>query len=218
MSDTVIFYPGMLRAYSECPLKYKLKYLDNIVIVQNQSYSQTGRKIHALANFYLKGQDVTKLENALNEEERNLFNQLKSNPLFNKIYINSEYNLTANLAGYWISGRLDALVKDVGGYYILDYKTGALPKNPQYDFQTVFYLTILNIYLKGVRPEEIHFVYMDLKNNKNVEISLNENLAKEYSQILKTSCDTISEDKQFVPNTKSCKFCEYVKFCPKCED
>ena len=120
MNNSIVFYPGMLKAYDECPYKYKLKYIDKITAVQNSTYSEKGRKIHALANFYLKGENIDKLEDALSEDERNLFQKLKNNPMFNKIYVNSEYNLTSKVSDYWISGRIDALVKDGDGMYILD--------------------------------------------------------------------------------------------------
>lgn len=215
MNNTIVFYPGMLKAYGECPYKYKLKYIDKITAVQNSRYSEKGRKIHALANFYLKGQNIDRLEEALSEDERNLFQKLKSNPMFNKIYINSEYNLTSKVSDYWISGRIDALVKDGDGMYILDYKTGAIPKNPIYDFQTILYLMILSTYLADGNYENLRFVYIDLKNDKNIEIKLTKELMEEYKNIITTTCDKILKDKIFEPKSDRCKFCEYCRFCTK---
>lgn len=209
--DNQIFYPSMLKCFSECPLKYKLKYIDNLSMPQNTSSAQKGKKIHALANFYLKGQDISKLENALNYEEKAIFEKLKQNAYFQKEYIQSEYNLTAKINGYWISGRLDALMKDAENYYILDYKTGSVPKNPEYDFQTMLYLIILNKYLN---KSNLNFIYIDLKNDKNYEIKLNDKLTSEYEKIITDTCRNISEcSTHTAKKDKRCEYCEYRKIC-----
>jgi len=215
MTNIEQFYPNMPKTYAQCPLMYKYKYIDKITMPQLSSWFEKGKKIHALANYYLKGQDITKLETNLTYEEKETFEKLKNNIYFQKQFVNSEYNLSAKLGSYWLSGRLDALMKDAGGYYILDYKTGSAPKNAKYDFQTMFYLTILNIFLSGkVEPENLHFVYIDLKNNQNVVIDFNTLLAKEYSDIILKVCEQITQDTIY--NSKRderCAFCEYSKIC-----
>lgn len=215
MTNIEIYYPNMPKTYAQCPLMYKYKYIDKITMPQLSSWFEKGKKIHALANFYLKGQDITKLEQNLSYAEKEIFENLKNNPYFQKEYVNSEYNLSAKLDEYWLSGRLDALMKDENGYYILDYKTGSAPKNPEYDFQTMFYLTILNIFLsEKAKPENLNFVYIDLKNNQNIVIKFNETLKKEYSQIILSICKKIKEDTLFLAKKdERCAFCEYSKIC-----
>lgn len=209
------FYPNMPKTYARCPLMYKFKYVDKIAMPQLASWFEKGKKIHALANYYLKGQDITKLEQNLNYEEKEIFEKLKSNPYFQKKYVNSEYNLSARLDEYWISGRLDALMQDENGYYILDYKTGAAPKNPKYDFQTMFYLSILNVFLgEKIAPEKLNFIYIDLKNNQNVVINFNSALKNEYKDIILNTCEKISNDTSYISKRdERCAFCEYSKIC-----
>lgn len=208
--NNAIFYPGMLKTFQECPIRYKYRYLDKIAIPQPASYSEKGQKIHALANFYLRGQDITKLQEALSQDEKNIFDKLKQNPFFNKTYVNSEYNLTCRVGNYWISGRIDALMKDDEGLYILDYKTGSIPKNPQYDFQTVMYLTLLHAFTKNYGINcNLTFVYIDLKNDNNIEIKLTETLIKEYERLILEQIDKINNLRNYTKNKNSCKFCEY---------
>lgn len=215
LKNSIIFYPNMLKTYSECPYKYRLKYLEKINIPMPSSYFVKGKKIHALAHYYLSGQDITKLGEALNFEETEIFQKLCENSYFKKCYVNSEYNLSANISGYWLSGRLDALMKDESGYYILDYKTGSVPKNPQYDFQTISYLLILDEFLRSKGDaRKIQFVYIDLKNNRNVEVLFDANLKAQYKNIIENVCAEITKDTSFdCKKSDKCASCEYSKIC-----
>ena len=63
--------------------------------------------------------------------------QMEKKRYFSFETLGTEYNLNVKIDGNSFGGRLDALVKDNNKYYILDYKTGATPKNAKYDFQTI---------------------------------------------------------------------------------
>lgn len=218
------FSPNMLKTFETCPKKYYFKYIKNISVPQKSSMFEKGKKIHALANYYLRGDDISKMEKALTEEEKNIWNSLKQNEFFNKTYVNSEYNLSCKVDNYWIGGRLDALMKDslpckregdriCGGgiYYILDYKTGSIPKNPEYDYQTITYLLCAS----KMYGDNIKFVYIDLKNNQNSIIDFNTAKAQEYEKIIINICDKIT-NAQFpekIEHSTMCDFCEYNKIC-----
>ena len=207
-----MFSPNMLKTFYSCPQKYKYQYINQISVPQKTSFFEKGKRIHALANYYLRGDDITKLEKSLSKEEQNIWETLKNNKFFQMEYVNSEYNVSCKIDKYWIGGRLDALVKDNENYYILDYKTGSIPKNPEYDFQTIVYLLCLN---KKFKNYNIKFVYIDLKNNKNNIIEFDENKSFEYQNRIIQTCKTI-ESYNFqkeIEISESCRFCEYNKFC-----
>ena len=228
------FSPNMLKTFQACPQKYKFKYVDNISLPQKSSFFEKGKKVHALANYYLQGNDISKLEKALNETEMTAWQNLKNNEFFNMTYVNSEYNLSCKIGSHWIGGRLDALVKTTHTptpshlkgkgnevYYILDYKTGSIPKNPEYDYQTMVYLLCaskkLNSTLTPTMGHKvgIKFVYIDLKNNQNCVIDFTPQRQKEYEKAICEICDKI-ENFQFSENIehqKICDFCEYKKIC-----
>lgn len=222
------FSPNMLKTFQACPQKYKFKYVDNISLPQKSSFFEKGKKVHALANYYLQGNDISKLEKALNETEMTAWQNLKNNEFFNMAYVNSEYNLSCKVGAHWIGGRLDALVKATHTpnpsplkgegnevYYILDYKTGSIPKNPEYDYQTMVYLLCLSN-ATFVKPQNcLKFVYIDLKNNQNCVIDFKPQRQKEYEKAICEICDKI-ENFQFPENIehqKMCDFCEYKKIC-----
>ncbi len=207
-----MFSPNMLKTFYSCPQKYKYQYINQISVPQKTSFFEKGKRIHALANYYLRGDDITKLEKSLSKEEQNIWETLKNNKFFQMEYVNSEYNVSCKIDEYWIGGRLDALVKDNENYYILDYKTGSIPKNPEYDFQTIVYLLCLN---KKFKNYNIKFVYIDLKNNKNNIIEFDESKSSEYQNRIIQTCKTI-ESYNFqkeIEKSESCRFCEYNKFC-----
>ncbi len=203
------FSPNMLKIYKECPKKYYYKYIKKISVPQSVTPFEKGKKIHALANYYLRGEDISKFEKILSSEELQAWNRLLSNEYFQKTYVNSEYNLSCKINNFWISGRIDALVKDGSDYYILDYKTGLIPPNPENDFQTIVYLLAVSKFLK--KYNSLSLVYIDLKNNLNHKIEFTRE--NEYKTELSKICKQISEAQSFPPNTKNCKYCEYNKFC-----
>lgn len=213
------YSPNMLKTFKSCPLKYKFKYIDRISLPQKASFFEKGKKVHALANYYLKGDDISKFEPTLNENEKIAWNNLKSNEFFSYKYVNSEYNLSCKIGDYWIGGRLDAIVKKHKNksktYYILDYKTGSIPKNPEYDYQTMVYLLCLSSAPFITPQDEIKFVYIDLKNNQNCVIDFTQEKKVEYEKAITTICSNIENIQipEDIEHQKMCDFCEYKKIC-----
>ncbi|MBR1754715.1 PD-(D/E)XK nuclease family protein [bacterium] len=182
----MIISPNMLKTISKSKDLFIEKYIDNIPEIQLSEPFRQGKEIHALANYYLKGQDISKLENALSPERRKLWEKLKTNPYFNFECINSEYTVTSKLGEFWIGGRIDALVKNGKDYYILDYKTGQIPENAVYDYQTMVYLYTLDKLIKNY--DSLNFVYLGLKTSTEEKITLNKDLLKEYEKKLLNGC------------------------------
>ena len=213
------YSPNMLKTFKSCPLKYKFKYIDRISLPQKASFFEKGKKVHALANYYLKGDDISKFEPTLNENEKIAWNNLKSNEFFSYKYVNSEYNLSCKIGDYWIGGRLDAIVKKLKNesetYYILDYKTGSIPQKPEYDYQTMVYLLCLSSAPFITPQDEIKFVYIDLKNNQNCVIDFTQEKKLEYEKAITTICSNIENIQipENIEHQKMCDFCEYKKIC-----
>lgn len=209
------YSPNMLKTYKSCPLKYKFKYIDKISLPQKASFFEKGKKVHALANYYLMGNDISKFEPTLNESEKEAWNNLKNNEFFNLEYVNSEYNLSCKIGDFWIGGRLDAIVRKDNNLYILDYKTGSIPQNPETDYQTMVYLLCLSGAPFITHQNNLKFVYIDLKNNQNCVIDFNQDIKSEYEKAIVQICSSI-ENAQYpedIEHQKMCNFCEYHKIC-----
>lgn len=207
------FSPNMLKTFESCPMKYYFKYVQRVSVPQKASFFEKGKKIHALAHYYLRGDNITKLETALTADGKNVWESLKANTYFQKSYVNSEYNLSCKIDDFWIGGRLDAFMKENKDYYILDYKTGSIPKSPEKDYQTMVYLLCADKFLKDYNS--LSFIYIDLKNNQNYAVNIDSNLKTEYENSIKKICKciinySISEE---IEHSKKCEFCEYKKVC-----
>ena len=155
------YSPNMLKTFDQCPKKFYFKYIKNISMPVNDDIFELGKNIHALASYYLKKENIYKMEQTLSEREKNIWEYLKNVKYFSYEVINTEYNLSVKIADKFFGGRLDALVKDNDKYYILDYKTGSAPKNAQYDYQTMIYLLAVRAFFN---TDNVSFVYLDLKN------------------------------------------------------
>lgn len=217
MNNINNFSPNMLKVFDECQQKFFFKYVEKLSLPQRASIFEKGKKIHALANYYLNGFDVSKMEKTLNESEKMAWESLKSNKYFNMTPVNTEYNLSCKINDNWVGGRLDALMKQEKNFLILDYKTGNIPTNAEQDFQTIVYLLCSDKLLRNKGGyESLKFVYLGLKNEVEKEIELTQSLKKQYEEKIIETCDKINSavnSNTYTKNPEKCKFCEYNKIC-----
>ncbi len=205
------FSPNMLKTFQACPKKFYFQYIEGINPPRSSKPFEKGKKIHALANYNLQGINIDKLETTLSQEESQIWQSLKNNSYYQKEYLKSEFTLSCKIGEFWVGGRLDAIVHDKENYYILDYKTGAIPQNPEYDPQTIIYLLCLDRYLKDYKS--LYFVYIDLKNGKENIIEFTPQKRSIYEEKILEICNNIYNSKTYKCNPQNCKFCEYSKIC-----
>ncbi len=212
-----IFSPNFLKTFEECQQKFFYKYIEKINLPQPSDNFKKGKKIHALANYYLNGFDIKKMERALDSNEKNTWESLKNNKYFNLNVIQTEYNLSAKIDKYWIGGRLDALINNGTNFIILDYKTGEIPKNIEYDFQTIVYLLCTDRFLNLKNGyDSLKFVYLGLKNNTEKEVILNNKLKTDYEEKVVQICKNIDfamKSNIYKKDIECKKPCEYCKIC-----
>ena len=92
-----IYSPNMLKTFEQCPQKYNLKYNEKIPTLQNSKFFEKGKNIHALANYYLQGFDIEKLEKTLSKDEILYWENLKNNKYFKMQVINTEYTFLVTI-------------------------------------------------------------------------------------------------------------------------
>lgn len=201
------FSPNMLKTFVLCPKKFEFKYIKGISMPVNDEIFETGKNIHALASYYLRKENIDKMEASLNPNEKLLWNYLKGLNYLGYECVNTEYNLAVKIGNHFFGGRLDALVKNNDKYYILDYKTGSAPKNAAFDFQTMIYLLCVRKFFK---TDNVSFVYLDLRGKSEVEIELTENLISEYENKLVAIANKIDKE-EFSPT--NCSNCEFDIIC-----
>lgn len=200
--------PNMLKTYELCPRKFYLRYVKNISMPVNDDIFEFGKNIHALAAYYLRGENIDKMELSLSEREAAVWNYLKGIKYFGYEVVNTEYNLSLKLGDAFFGGRLDALVKEDDTYYILDYKTGSAPKNAKFDYQTMIYLLAVSKFFK---TDKVKFIYIDLKNKEELAVEYSPELGEEYQKRLVNAAAKINSD-EIPPKKTECK-CEYKAVC-----
>ena len=206
------FSPNMLKTYQSCPKKFYYRYVEGVNVPMSATPFEKGKKIHALANYFLQGVNISRIETALTDAEREFWKTLLANPFFQKDYYKSEYQLSCKIGEFWVGGRLDAVVTTGDEFFVLDYKTGSIPKNPEYDYQTMVYLLALDRFLKG-KYSSLSFVYINLKDKQNHVIQFTPTLKSEYEKRIIDICTQIKNDTIYQINANSCSRCEYEKIC-----
>ena len=208
----MIFSPQMLNTFQECPVKYFFKYVRNIQAPVLENTFIVGKNIHAIAAYYLKGQNISMFE--LSEKERLMWDILVKSEYFNLKTVRVESTVAAQIAGSWIGGRLDALVKnDNNDYFILDYKTGQIPKNPEENFQTIVYLLCCDKLLPS-ECNSLNFTYISVKTGDMRNIKFTETLKKEYEEkVIRIIEDIKRLHEPVIKRTELCKLCPYSKIC-----
>lgn len=218
MTKRINFSPNMLKTFEECQTKFLLKYIQRLSVPQETKFFEKGKKIHALASYYLRGDDIEKMERTLNPDEQTTWDTLKASKYFELKMLETEYNLSCKVENYWIGGRLDAFMTDGENYFILDYKTGNIPLNPEEEVQTIVYLLCADKFLrhKKIDYKSLQFVYLGLKKDVEKSILLDENLKKHYEEKIILTCkniDTAVSSTVFSRNKLLCEKCEYNKIC-----
>lgn len=217
VTNIMIYSPNMLKTFEECPQKFFLKYIEHVSLPQRSTIFEKGKKIHALANYYLNGEHIEKMEKVLTTDKKLAWEALKKSEYFKLSVFNTEYNLSCKVDKYWIGGRLDALIYNGKDYFILDYKTGQIPQNAEQDFQTIVYLLAADKFLQRKGGySSLKFIYLGLKENKEKEIILTPDLKKQYEEKIIQTCkkiDTATASRACSQNKERCLKCEYAKFC-----
>ena len=192
-------------------MKFFLRYIEQIPSPTLDINFSMGKNIHALASYFLKRLNIEKFEKALSGKEVEYWNFLKGCRYFNLELMGIEKSVSMRLDKYWIGGRMDAIVKENNDYYILDYKTGGVKDDMKYDPQTMIYLLLCESLYKDYNS--INFVYIDVKNKKEVIINLTDELKSEYEKRLLEICNKMHNIKPTILKpSQACK-CEYSKAC-----
>ena len=212
--------PNMLKTFQDCPRKFDFRYLQDIQMPVNDEIFEFGKNIHALASYYLRKENIDKMEKSLTPKEFEVWQYLKACKYFGYEVVNTEYNLAVRIGKHFFGGRLDALVKDGEKYYILDYKTGSAPKNAKFDYQTIIYTLCVKEFFK---TDNVIFVYLDLKHREDVVLPYTQELEQEYKKRLLDISDKIdaydsAPKKQACINSEDTNNpkvspCEYLKIC-----
>ena len=76
----------MLKTYQTCPKKFYYRYIEGVNVPVSATPFEKGKKIHALANYFLQGVNISRIETALTDVEQEVWQTLLANTFFQKDY------------------------------------------------------------------------------------------------------------------------------------
>jgi len=223
-----VFVSDRFETWRTCHYKYYLKYIKQLRLPEPKANYELGKTIHALVCYYLRGFEITPLEESLDVEKLNHWNSLKNHPIITNKLIATEWRFEARVNGTdsWLNGRIDAVFYDTEAdkYIIADWKTGQnLPKEPEDSFQTRIYLYSFFKAQKDLKLDFPHekLVFQYIKTAAEAEaaepIYYSHEKEIEYENQFRTLIEEIHCSENFPPRedagSKSCKYCPYQKFC-----
>ena len=216
--DTFSAY--MLKAFDECPQKYFYLYVKKINLPFDKKLTQLGDTIHKLANFYLKNQDTSRMEKALNEQENDFWTKFKNLEILKKELLYSEYNFCIREGNFWLNGRIDAIFQDREKIIIADWKTGE-EIDIENDYQSKIYLLavwkIFNARGRLKNPQILEFHYIYLKNSREQIIKFDESKLVLFKEIICAKMNKIDKLDLTEPNKavdfSQCYTCNFKSIC-----
>ena len=163
--------------------EFKNKYILNLDFIEQNEEIILGNKFHRLIYYLLKGYDIEKFENALFEDEIFIWEKIKKSDIINfalqgeEKFIEQPFFIKEDLNGkpFYLTGRFDCVIKNNDKYTILDWKTKNLPKNPEFDLQTLVYFIAAS---KLFKTENIEMIYYSLVDEKSIVVSYSNNIDK----------------------------------------
>lgn len=218
----ITYSAGMLKTFWECPVKYGYIFEEHIDIPSDDKYAVTGKKIHALINYFLKKSDIKKmiksLENAKNSDLLTLWNNFLSFNTDNVIESEYTFNVLLNEKNK-LTGRVDAIAKNGECIEIFDWKTGK-PKNinPETDMQTMVYMYSIYKLFKHFKkisfPEQLSMSYYFLKEKTIKKVNFSYEKYIKYERII---LDTIEKMQKYhsseIYPSEKCICCTYKNIC-----
>ena len=187
------FSSNSLKVLDKSLEEFMDRYIYNLFWTKKEKRAQLGQKFHSLICFYLKGFDIKKLEDVLDDNERQTWNNLKKILEDKKEnFIQTEYSFLTkealNNSFYCLTGRFDAIYKKEDEYIIYDWKTLNLPKNPKDDLQSIVYLYCFSriqksekIKLRYLSIEKLNYIDVEFSDSKTYKKRIDEIVLKYYN-------------------------------------
>lgn len=237
-SEYFMYTQYSLSTFENCPLKFKMRYLENlkwngINLPEVKERLELGNDFHLLAYRYFMGieKGVIEVSDELLMWMNNLINDFKINEDY--IYL-PEYKLRLSLEDLKLEANFDLLIVKEDSIEIWDWKThdnnsgkskGNSANRLIESLQTKVYMFVLNelsslIYGEKLGSEKISMHYWQPSPPKVLtEIKYSKEMHNQFRNILKGKIDKINcYDYSYFDKglfIKHCKECEFNWFCNK---
>ena len=162
------------------------KYILHLDFLNKNKPAKMGERLHGFICYYLRGFNMDKIYNSLEQKEKEMLQNVLKLDIFNQKekFIKTEESFLVKVRGdkfnFYLTGRFDAIYKDNDGYIIFDWKSKNIPQNPQEELQSVVYLYCAS---EIFNTQNIKIQYLSLEKQTSTTVEF-----KDKNQYLKRIC------------------------------
>ena len=162
------------------------KYILHLDFLNKNEPAKMGERLHGFICYYLRGFNMDKIYNSLEQKEKEILQNVLKLDIFNQKekFIKTEESFLVKVRGdkfnFYLTGRFDAIYKDNDGYIIFDWKSKNIPQNPQEELQSVVYLYCAS---EIFNTQNIKIQYLSLEKQTSTTVEF-----KDKNQYLKRIC------------------------------
>lgn len=162
------------------------KYILHLDFLNKNEPAKMGERLHGFICYYLRGFNMDKIYNSLEQKEKEMLQNVLKLDIFNQKekFIKTEESFLVKVRGdkfnFYLTGRFDAIYKDNDGYIIFDWKSKNIPNNPQEELQSVVYLYCAS---EIFNTQNIKIQYLSLEKQTSTTVEF-----KDKNQYLKRIC------------------------------
>ncbi len=221
------YSPSRLKTFENCPLSFKLKYLDKIEIEQKVRFdAQFGSFIHKFLELF-DGTNAVELTKLVDEFKfspefkeitpRTLKNAMKFYKKYSHLKSEAEKEMEIEVDdGLHMHGIIDKIsYPSETSIIYTDYKTAKTANRDNHIFQMKFYNLMLSKILK-LEPKDIKcMIYYPRIDIEDKFIFSNEEM-KAFELVLRQKIKKVETETEFKANPGFlCKYCDYnnTKYC-----
>jgi len=183
------FSVNSLKLIQKSTEEFKNKYIEGLEFYKKDENTSLGNIFHTLISYYLRGYDIEKYLENLEESKKETFYSLINSDIMKTIlssdkkFIEQPFfiKFELNNAPFYLTGRFDLVIQKGNKFTIIDWKTKTIPKNPMDDIQTVVYTYALS---KMTSTKEIDMVYYSLSTGETAQAGYSGNQAEKIGEII----------------------------------
>ena len=234
--------PSKLQCYLDCPKQYRFRYVDKRSERRQFGPTALGRSVHkALREFYAMPRDERSVDSLLRllrlawdgvgyrsaKEAEDAYARAEdmlrryhagTNPQTTRVVaLESKFSYARSSDGILVTGRVDRIDIDDGGYVIVDYKTGRFGSDDIVLHESLP-LSLYAIAVSATLGHDVHRIAIEhLTSGRRAETRrAPERLKQDWTKVAEHAAQMRSPVAEF-PATPSalCRWCDYLVACPE---
>ncbi len=177
---TDTFSANSLKLLNKSTEEFKIKYEQNLCLIQDNQNAKAGENLHKFLCYYLKDFDTSKIEAAFSMKDKNFIEDIKNLDAVkilksaHRKFIEQPFLVKCHFQDksgvFYLTGRYDAVLIKNDSINIYDWKSANIPDDPEFDIQTITYLYSAS---KLYKTKNVSIEYVSLTKDEAVKVCYN---------------------------------------------